>query len=223
MKLKPIIFGATGMVGRGVLLECLEHPDVERILVIGRKSCGEQHVKLSEIINSDYNDLSAIEEQLKGYNACFFCIGVSAAGMSEQEYHVVTHDYAVTAGKAVLKHNKDVTYCLLSGAGADETGKSRMMWARVKGYAENALKKLPFKGVYFFRPAFIQSMKGVKPSYKLYKIFGPLLPLIKLLLPNYVTTTKEFGLAMIRAAIEGVDKQTLESRDIVRLGRGYRR
>ncbi len=220
MKLRPIIFGATGMVGRGVLLECLDHPDVERILVIGRKSCGEEHSKLTEIIHSDYSDYSAIEEQIKGYNACFFCIGVSAAGMSEQDYHVLTHDYAVTAGKAVTKHNSDLTYCLLSASGTDQTGKSRMMWARVKGYTENALKQLPFKRVYFFRPAYIQPMRGIKPSYFMYKIAGPLFPLWKLLFPKYVTTTEQFGRAMIKAALGGPDKQVLESRDIVELGRG---
>lgn len=214
MKIKAILFGATGMIGQGVLIECLEHPEVETILVVGRRSCNITHPKLTEIIHQDFLDYSAIEKQLVDFNACFFCLGISAAGMSKQNYHLITHDYAVKAAEILSKQNPEMTFCFISGAGTDETEKSRMMWARVKGKAENSLKKFPFKNLYLIRPAFIQPLKGVKASYFFYKIFSPLYPLWKKLFPKYVTTTEEVGLAMINAVLYGTDKQIWETRDI---------
>ena len=140
MEVNAIIFGATGHIGQGVLIECLEHPRVRSVLVIGRKSCGREHKKLREIIHADYLDYSAIEKDLAGYNACFFCLGVSSVGMSEKEYTLITHDYAIKVAEVLSGQNRDMTFCFISGAGTDEHEKSRMMWARVKGRTENALK-----------------------------------------------------------------------------------
>jgi uncharacterized protein YbjT (DUF2867 family) len=217
MEINAIIFGATGMIGQGVLIECLEHPNVKSILVIGRKNCGKRNDKLKEIIHTDFLDYSAIEKELSGYNACFFCLGVSAVGMKEQDYHVITHDYVVKAADVLSKLNPEMTFCFISGAGTDETLKSRMMWARVKGKAENSLKKMPFKKVYLMRPAYIQPKKGIKSSYTMYKILRPFYPVWKLLFRKYVTNTIEVGQAMINAVLYGVDKQTLENKDLIEL------
>lgn len=219
MGINTIILGATGHIGQGVLIECLEHPAVKTVLIIGRKSCGVEHEKITEVLHEDFMDYSSIMEKLSGYNACFFCLGVSSAGMSEEKYKVITHDYAVKAAEALSNQNKDMTFCFISGAGTDEKEKSRMMWARVKGSAENALKEFPFKQLYLMRPAYIQPMKGVKPGMKMYNIMGPLYPVLKFLFPKMVTNTIEVGLAMINAVLHGYEKQTLENSDIIKLGR----
>ena len=216
MKIKAIITGATGMVGEGVLHECLLHPDVESVLVINRKPCGVNHEKLIEIIHKDFLDLSSIENKLVGYNACYFCVGVSSVGKKEEEYKRITYDLTMNFANTLVKLNPDMTFCYISGAGTDSTEKGRSMWARVKGKTENDLMKLSFKGAYMFRPGYIQPTKGLKNTYKVYKIFAPFYPLIKVLFSKYATTLKEIGLAMINVTLYGSDKKVLECRDIVR-------
>ena len=215
MKIKVIITGATGMVGEGVLHECLLHPNVESVLVINRKPCGVKHEKLKEIIHKDLFDLSSIEDQLVGYNACYFCAGVSSAGKNEDEYKHITYDLTINFANTLAKLNPDMTFCYVSGVGTDSTEKGRSMWARVKGKTENDLLKLPFKSAYMFRPGYIQPTKGLKNTYNMYKVAAPFYPLWKLLFPKYVTTLREIGLAMITVTLHGSSKQILECRDIV--------
>ncbi|SMB99040.1 conserved hypothetical protein, partial [Hymenobacter roseosalivarius DSM 11622] len=154
MKIRAILTGATGMVGEGVLHECLNDPDVEQVLSINRKPYGVTHPKLREIVHRDFQDLSAIQDQLAGYNACFFCLGVSSVGMKEPEYRRITFDLTLHFATALLQRNPDLTFCFVSGAGTDGTGQGKVMWARVKGQTENALLQLPFKQAYMFRPGF---------------------------------------------------------------------
>ncbi|MBT8380070.1 MAG: epimerase [Ignavibacteria bacterium] len=216
MKIKAIITGATGMVGEGVLHECLLHPDVEYVLVINRKPCGVKHKKLKEIIHKDFFVLSSIEDQLIGYNACYFCAGVSSLGKKEDEYKRITYDLTMNFANTLVKLIPEMTFCYVSGVGTDSTEKGRSMWARVKGKTENDLMKLPFKDAYMFRPGYIQPTKGLKNTYKAYKIFVPLYPLIKSLFSKYATTLMEIGLAMINVTLYGSDKKVLECRDIVK-------
>jgi uncharacterized protein YbjT (DUF2867 family) len=216
MKINAIITGATGMVGEGVLHECLLHPDVESVLVINRKPCGVKHEKLKEIIHKDFLDLSVIQNELSGYKACYFCMGISSIGKKEDEYKRITYDLTLNFANTLLKLNSDITFCYVSGVGTDSTEKGRSMWARVKGKTENDLLKLPFKAAYMFRPGYIQPTKGLKNTYKMYKVFAPFYPLVKLFLSQYVTTLREIGLAMISATLFGSDKKILECRDIVR-------
>ena len=215
-KINAIITGATGMVGEGVLHECLIHPEVESVLVINRKPCGVKHGKLKEIIHKDFFDLSPIEDQLGGYNACFFCAGISSVGKKEDEYKHITFDLTMNFARVVLKKNPDMTFCYISGSGTDSTEKGRIMWARVKGKTENDLLKLPFKDAYMFRPGYIQPTKGLKNTYKFYKLFAPFYPVIKLIIPGHVVSLEELGQAMINVAISGSDEKILECRDIVR-------
>ena len=215
MKIKAIITGTTGMVGEGVLHECLVHPDVESILVINRKLCGIEHENLKEIIHKDFSDLSSIEDQLKGYNACYFCAGVSSVGKKEEEYTRITYNLTLNFANTLVKLNPDMTFCYVSGVGTDSTEKGRSMWARVKGKTENDLLKLPFKTAYMFRPGYIQPTKGLKNTYKAYKIFAPFYPVIKLLFSKYATTLKDIGLAMINVTLYGSEKKVLECKDIV--------
>ncbi|MFD2520709.1 NAD-dependent epimerase/dehydratase family protein [Emticicia soli] len=213
-KIKAIITGATGMVGEGVLHECLLHNDVEEVLVINRKPCGVQHPKLKEIIHADFQDFSAIESQLKGYNACFFCLGVSSVGMKEDEYYKLTYTLTLHVAKTLVKHNQDMTFCYVSGASTDSTEAGRLMWARVKGKTENDLMKLPFKQVYNFRPAAIEATKGLKNVLPYYKYLSWLFPVIKLFSPNAVVKLKDIGIAMINSVTKGYEKQILEVSDI---------
>jgi uncharacterized protein YbjT (DUF2867 family) len=155
-----VLFGATGMVGQGVLRECLQDPSVERVLAIGRSAAGQRHDKLRELVVRDFADFSSIERDLSGYDACFFCLGITSAGMSEADYRRVTYDIAMAAARALVKLNPGMTFIFVSGAGADSSEKGRVMWARVKGQTENALLALPFKGVYVFRPAAISRCMG---------------------------------------------------------------
>jgi uncharacterized protein YbjT (DUF2867 family) len=215
MKIKAIITGATGMVGEGVLHECLKHADVESVLVINRKPCGVEHPKLKEIIHKDLFDLSSIEDQLSGYNACYFCAGVSSVGKKENEYKRITYDLTISFANTLVKLNPDMTFCYISGVGTDSTEKGKSMWARVKGKTENDLLELPFKGVYMFRPGYIQPTKGLKNTYNMYKVAAPFYPLWKTLLPKYVTTLREIGLAMINVTLYGSSKKILECNDIV--------
>jgi nucleoside-diphosphate-sugar epimerase len=215
MKIKTIITGATGMVGEGVLHECLLHADVESVLVINRKPYGVKHKKLKEIIHKDFFNLSEIEEQLKGYNACYFCAGVSSIGKKEDEYKRITYDLTMNFANTLVKLNPDIIFCYVSGVGTDSTEKGKSMWARVKGKTENDLLKLPFKDAYIFRPGYIQPTKGLKNAYRAYKIFAPFYPIVKLLFSKYATTLKEIGQAMINVTLYSSERKILECKDIV--------
>lgn len=219
-KIKAILFGATGLAGSGVLLECLKNPEVEKLTVITRRSTGKSQEKLTEIIHSDYLDYSGIEEQLKDHNTCFYCLGVSQTQVKgEQEYRKITLDFTLAAAEVLIKVNKDMTFCFLSGTGTDSAEKSRMMWARVKGEAENKLGNFPFRRLYHFRPAYIHPVDGIKHSLFLGKILGPLYPVFNRLLPSIVTTTREFGSAMINAVLQNLKSQIFENSDIRELGK----
>jgi len=218
-KIKVIITGATGMVGEGVLNECLHHDDVEQILSISRRPCGITHPKLKEIVHTNFYDLSSVEVQLAGYNACFFCLGVSSVGMKEKEYYHLTYDLTIHVAETLSRINSNMTFCYISGAGTDSTEKGRSMWARVKGKTENDLKKLSFKSVYNFRPGILIPTKGLKNTLSFYKYLGWLIPVIKELKPKYICSLKELGIAMINVAIMGFEKQILEVPDIVTLSK----
>ena len=217
--MKVIMFGATGMVGQGVLRECLLDADVDKVLSIGRSESGQRHEKLRELVRADlFPDLSAIAEDLAGCDACFFCLGVSSAGMSEDAYRKVTYDITIAAARLLVEKSPQTTFIYVSGAGTDSTERGRVMWARVKGATENALMKLPFKAAYMFRPGFIQSLHGATSrtrSYRiLYGVFRPIVPLVVALFPNQVTTTERIGRAMLAAAKRGAPKAILDPQDI---------
>jgi len=218
-KIKAIITGATGMVGEGVLHECLQHPDVEAVLIINRKPSGVVHPKLKEIIHEDFFDLSAIESQLGGYNACFFCLGVSSIGMKEPEYYKMTYTLTIHVAETLSRLNADMTFCYVSGAGTDSTEKGKSMWARVKGKTENDLMKLPFKQMFAFRPGFMNPTKGLKNTLPFYKYVSWMYPFFKALFPGSMSTLAEVGRAMINAALFGYDKQVLDVRDIIALAK----
>ena len=213
-----IVFGATGMIGRGVLIECLEDPRVRSVLAIGRRACGLRHTKLRELIRSDLFDYRDATDDLQGYDACFFCLGVSATGMSEAAYRRVTYDLTIAAASALAGLNPRLTFCYFSGQGTDSTERGRLMWARVKGATENRLLKVFPKSGYMFRPGFIQPLKGARSSVRLYRLFylvtAPLFPVLRRLFPRYVTTTVNVGQAMIRVAADGYSKPILETHDI---------
>ena len=216
-----IVFGATGMVGKGVLLECLEDDAVESVLVVGRRSCGVDHPKVRELLHPDLFDLASVAEELSGYDACFYCVGVPSSGMSESEYRRLTRDLTVAALDVVVERNPEVKVCFVSGQGTDSTEKGRVMWARVKGEAENYVLGLSVES-YMFRPGFIQPMKGVRSGVRLYQtlytVFAPITPLLKRLFPGFVTTSVAVGRAMIAAVTRGAPSRILETRDINRLG-----
>jgi uncharacterized protein YbjT (DUF2867 family) len=215
-----ILFGATGMVGQGVLRECLLDPDVQQILSIVRTPSGQQHAKLRELVHTDFFDYSAIESELSGYDACFFSLGVSSAGMDEAKYKHLTYDLTLTAAATLARLNPNMTFIYVSGAGTDSTERGRIMWARVKGKTENDLLKLPFRAAYMFRPGFIQPLHGIRSKTKLYQFFytalNPILPLLKSAFPKYITTTEELARALINVARNGYPKPILEVPDIVR-------
>jgi uncharacterized protein YbjT (DUF2867 family) len=217
-KIKVIVTGSTGMVGEGVLHECLNHPMVESILVINRKPCGIVHPKLKEIFHRDFADISALAGQVTGYDACFFCLGVSSVGMKEPEYTRVTHTLTMGFASTLASLNPGMTFCYVSGAGTDSTEKGKMMWARVKGKTENDLMKLPFRQVFNFRPGFMIATPGLKNVNPLYRYAAWLIPILRPLMPNTISTLKVVGLAMINSVFEGYPKQVLEVRDIKKLG-----
>jgi hypothetical protein len=212
--IKAIITGATGMVGEGVLHECLNHPDVDAVLVINRRPCGVIHPKLKEIIHTDFFDLSPIADKLSGYNACYFCLGVSSVGMKESEYYKLTYTLTLHVANTLSILNKGMVFCYVSGAGTDSTEKGKMMWARVKGKTENDVMKLPFKTTFAFRPAFMLPTKGLKNVLPFYKYITWLYPVVRPLFPNYFGTLKEVGLAMVNCVKFGYEKQVLELKDI---------
>jgi uncharacterized protein YbjT (DUF2867 family) len=220
MNVKPILFGSTGMVGKGVLLECLDSTDVGSVLVVNRQACGITHPKLKEIILPDFSDLSSLSGIVADYNACFFCLGVSAVGLSENEYHRITYDLTTRAAQALLQAHTDFTFCYVSGAGTDSSEKGRIMWARVKGKTENALLAMPFRQAYMFRPGYIQPLRGIRSKTAGYQLFYTIFkPLYFLLKPfkSIVTDTTSLGKAMINTVTRGYSKKILESADINRL------
>jgi hypothetical protein len=220
IKLRVIITGSTGMVGEGVLYECLNHAAVEQILVINRKPCGYTHPKLKEIIHGNFHDLSAIENQLAGYNACFFCLGVSVIGLTEAQYFERTYTLTMHVAQTLVKQNPDMVFSYISGASTDSTEKGKQMWARIKGKTENDLMKLPFKKVYAFRPGYMQPTQGLKNTLTYYKYMSWLYPFFKLVFSGFVSTLAELGQAMINTSLYGYSKPILEVRDIVAQAKG---
>jgi uncharacterized protein YbjT (DUF2867 family) len=216
--MKVILFGATGMVGQGVLRECLLDAGVESVLAVGRSSTGQRHAKLREILHTDFMDFSAIESELAGFDACFFCLGVSSVGMDEERYRHLTYDITLAAATVLVKLNPGMVFIYVTGRGTDSTEQGRLMWARVKGKTENDLLKLPFKAAYMFRPAGIQPLHGIKSRtawyQALYVAAAPVLTLLHRISPKYVTTTEQVGRAMIKVARDGYPRPVLESEDI---------
>ena len=206
------------MIGQGVLRECLLDADVRRVLTIGRNATGVQHAKLQEIAHADLWNYAAIEDRLRGFDACFFCLGVTSAGMSEADYTRVTYGITIAAAETLCQLNPSMTFVFVSGAGADSSEQGRLMWARVKGKTENAIIRLPFKASYVFRPGVVQPMHGERSrtaAYRvLYSITKPLVPLIRRLWPNQILTTEQFGRAMLFVVRHGAPKRVLESADI---------
>ena len=219
--MKVILFGATGMVGQGVLRECLLDPGVESVLAVGRSPTGQRNAKLREIVHDNFLDYSAIETQLAGYDACFFCLGVSSVGMSEERYRHLTYDITLAAAATLARLNPQMVFVYVTGQGADSSEKGRLMWARIKGKTENDLLKLPFRAAYMFRPAGIQPLHGIRSKtawvHAIYVAVAPLLSLLNRVAPKYMTTTEQVGRAMIRVARDGYPRPVLESEDINRL------
>lgn len=218
MKIKAIITGATGMVGEGVLLECLANPEVEQVLVINRKPCGRSHHKLQELIHKDFFNLSPIESQLSGYNACFFCLGVSSVGIGKEEYKHITYNLTVNVGQTLAKLNPEMTFCYITGAGTDSSEKGRVAWARVKGATENELMRI-FKNAYMFRPGFMKATPGQKNLLSFYKYLAWMYFPGRALFPSGFCRLQEVAQAMIKAASKGYSKRVLEVKDIVELAK----
>jgi hypothetical protein len=206
------------MVGQGVLRECLLDTDVESVVAIGRGVTGQQHPKLRELLHDNFLDFSAVEDQLPGFDACFFCLGVSVAGLTEESYQRITYGFTIAAARILSSRNPSMTFIYVSGAGMDSSERGRSMWARVKGKTENELLRLPFQAAYMFRPAVIVPLHGIKSKTASYRLFyfllAPLLPLLKGRFPKYVTTTEQIGRAMLTVAKRGWPKSVLESSDI---------
>jgi uncharacterized protein YbjT (DUF2867 family) len=216
-----LIFGATGMVGQGVLRECLRDPGVTRVLTVGRRTTGQTHEKLRELVVPDPADLAAVETQLTQFDACFFCLGVTSVGLSEDQYTRLTYDLTLAVARTLARLDPSMTFVYVSGTGTDSSERGRTMWARVKGRTENALLALPFKAAYMFRPGYIQPLDGIRSRtswYRaLYAVVAPLYPALKRLAPGTVTTTAQVGRAMLVVAQRGFERPILETRDINRL------
>jgi uncharacterized protein YbjT (DUF2867 family) len=216
--MKVILFGASGMVGQGVLRECLLDQEVESVLAVGRSPIGQQHEKLHEIVRQDVADLDSVEDKLRDYDACFFCLGVSSAGMKEADYRRVTYDLTLAIARTLARLNPPMTFIYVSGAGTDSTARGRIMWARVKGETENALLRLPFKAAYLFRPGIIQPLHGITSKTRIYRMLyavgGPVIGLIRRISPRWVTTTEQVGRAMIRVGLRGTPNRFLENQEI---------
>jgi nucleoside-diphosphate-sugar epimerase len=216
-KLKVIITGATGMIGEGVLYECLHRPEVEKVLVVGRNSCGYSHPKLTEVIHADFLDFSSVSDRLSGYNTCYFCLGVTSLGKNEEEYTRLTYTLTLNFAKTLVTLNPEMTFCYISGAGTDSSEQGKTMWARVKGKTENDLMKLPFRKAYNFRPGGIEPFLPLKPSqtyYKTYKYMGWLFRFMKYIAPGFVITLKDLAAAIINVSISGYSKNILEMKDM---------
>lgn len=218
--MKLILFGATGMIGEGALIECLKDPDVREVLAVVRRPTGRSHDKLRELVHADFLDYSAVEAQLRGYDACLFCLGIASSGMTEADYRRITYDFSMSAGKVLVRLNPQMRLCFISGAGTSL--ESRPMWARVKGEAERDLLALPWRSAHMFRPALIQPLEGVTsgvPSYRtFYKLFGWALPGLKRLAPGQVTDTVVLGRALLRVARDGHALTFIENGDINQIG-----
>ncbi|NII27024.1 NAD-dependent epimerase/dehydratase family protein [Pseudoflavitalea sp. X16] len=218
-KIKAIITGATGMVGEGVLHECLLHPQVEAVLVINRKPCGVAHPKLKEIIHADFFNLQPVEDQLSGYNACYFCLGISSVGVKKDDYYKTTYTLTMHVAETLVKLNPGMTFCYISGRSTDSSEKGRIHWARVKGKTENDLMKLPFKKVFAVRPGFMKPTKGLKNTLPFYKYINWLYPIGRALSPGGFCELRELGLAMIQAINLPDDRKVLEGKDIIALAK----
>lgn len=212
-KIKTIITGATGMVGEGVLHVSLEHPDVEQVLVINRKPCGLTHPKLTEIIHDDFYNFSSIEDKLIGYNACFFCLGISSIGIAKDEYFKITYTLTMHVAQTLRKLNDDMTFCYISGAGT--SANSRQSWAKTKAKVEDDLQTLSFANAFGLRPGFIKPIKGLHHAHSFYKYILWLFPVGRALFPNGFCTMEELALCMIHLAQNGYQKQILEGKDII--------
>lgn len=213
-----LLFGSTGMVGQGVLRECLLDPEIDGVLAVVRQPSGQSHPKLRELMPADIYNLEPNAADLTGYDACIFTLGVSSAGTSEQEYRRITYDLTLSAAELLARLNPTMTFLYVSGTGTDSTERGRSMWARVKGQTENALLRLPFRAAYMFRPGFIQPLHGIRSKTKLYRLLytltAPLLPVLKSIAPSSMTTTEQLGRAMIRVAKHGYSKPIIEAREI---------
>ena len=220
--MRVLIFGGTGMVGSGVLLESLESDDVTSVVCIGRRPTGRSHPKLEEIVHKDLFDYTSIRDRLTGFDACLFCLGVSSAGMSEEAYHRISYELTLAAAESLVLANPGMTFCYVSAAGADSSESSRFMWARVRGKIENKLLGMPFKAAYVFRPAAIQPLKGVRSRTRwvaaLYVVFSPMYPIVKRVFPSFVTDSVTLARAVLWAAGQGHHQTILETRDINALG-----
>jgi len=215
---RAVITGATGMVGEGVLLECLDDPRVESILVVTRRPMGLQHPKLTEVIHNNFFNIAPIAHLFKGYNACYFCLGVSSLGMSERDYTKATHTLTTGFAREMVAVEPGITFCYVSGAGTDSTEAGRSMWARVKGKTENDLMKMPFRKVFAFRPGFIKPVAGQTKTHNFYKYIGWMFPLGRRLFPKGFCTMNELGKAMIEVTVNGYEKTIIEGDDIIKLG-----
>ncbi|NNF14568.1 MAG: NAD-dependent epimerase/dehydratase family protein [Gemmatimonadetes bacterium] len=213
-----LLFGATGMIGSGALIECLEHPDVRKVITVGRRPSGSTHAKLDDVVHDDFLDYSSVVQRFEDYDACLFCLGVSAAGMSEEQYRLITRDFTLAAADALWSVRPDASFCYISAAGADPEQKSRMMWARVRGGLEQELLERGDAPTWIFRPGYIQPAKGVTSRTTLYNlayaVAGPLFPLLDRVAADHVTTTERLGLALIRAARDGAHSTHLDNKDI---------
>jgi len=220
--MRVLIFGGSGMVGTGVLLEALESDAVTSVVCIGRRALGRSHPKLDEIVHDDFFDYSGIRDRLSGFDACLFCLGVSSAGMSEDAYHRLTYELTLAAADTLVELNPDMTFCYVSAAGADSSEAGRLMWARVRGKIENKLLAMPFKAAYAFRPAWIQPLRGVRSKTRwvvaMYAVVTPLYPIMKRVFPSFVTDSVTLSRALLRAAGQGHTQTILETRDINELG-----
>lgn len=219
--MKVIITGATGMVGKGVLLECLDHPSIEQVLTIGRSKVELEHPKLMQLEHKDFSDFSTISDQLKGFEACYLCMGISVAGLNEDQYTTITYDYTLALAQELVKLNPEMTCTYVSGQGTDSTEKGRTMWARVKGRTENDLMKLGFRQSFMFRPGAIIPLRNIKSKTRLYQFFYDyfmwFLKLMKVLAPNSIVNTTQIGLAMINVVKQGYEKKIIDPKDIIAL------
>ena len=219
MPIKVILTGATGMVGEGVLLECLQHPEVMEVLIIGRRHYDMTHPKLKELLVKDFTKLNGLDQQLSGFDACLYCAGITSVGMSEADYTHITYDIPLSLANKLLSLNPNMVFSHISGGSTDSTEKGKVMWARVKGKAENALMKLPFRKVYNFRPGLMKATKGQKNLQSWYFIVAVLYPVMRIFIPGKVLLLRDVGLAMINSVIKGYPKSILEVPDIQALAK----
>jgi uncharacterized protein YbjT (DUF2867 family) len=221
--MRVLLFGATGMVGQGVLRECLRDPDVESVVTVGRSPLGQSNPKLRDVVHSDFTDFSALESDLKGLDACYFCLGVASSGMNEADYERVTYTFTLAAAETLSRLNPSMTFIYVSGSGTDSSERGRMMWARVKGRTENALLRLPLNA-YMFRPGFIEPMDGIRSKTPMYQFFytvtGPVLPILRRMFPKQILSTRDIGRAMLEVTRKGYAKHILETADIRRIASG---